>query len=118
MKIQKAPTDCRIIPYVCSSKKRLGLIQRKLRNMENTNDKNVIFPVPAVLPNGSGGFTCCPEVLTPREAALYLRLDLNGNWQQTLRYYREKKKLKATRIGKRLLYTRKALDEFLEKMTK
>ena len=86
--------------------------------MENTNDKNVIFPAPAVLPNGSGGFTCCPEVLTPREAALYLRIDLNGNWQQTLRYYREKKKLKATRIGRRIVYIRKELNIFTEKMTK
>ena len=73
---------------------------------------------PAVLPDGDGGFAPCPEVLVPREAALYLRLDLNGNWQQTLRYYRAKKKLKGTQVGKRVLYTRKALDEFLEKMTK
>jgi hypothetical protein len=86
--------------------------------MENTNDKNVIFPAMAVLPNGNSGFTFCPEVLTPREAALYLRLDLNGNWQQTLRYYREKKKLKATRIGRRIVYTRKELNIFAEKMTK
>ena len=86
--------------------------------MENTNNNNVIFPIPAVLPNGKGEFTFCPEVLTPLEAALYLRLDPNGNWKQTLRYYREKKKLKATRIGKRIVYTRKELHAFTERMTK
>jgi len=70
--------------------------------------------VPAVLPDGAGGYVPCPDVLTPREAALYLRLDLDGNWQQTLRYYREKRKLKGTRIGKRVMYTRMALAEFLD----
>jgi hypothetical protein len=70
-----------------------------------------------VLVDGDGRFVPCPELLTPREAAMYLRLDLDGNWEQTLRYYREKRKLKGTRVGKRVMYTRKALDEFLEKMT-
>jgi hypothetical protein len=61
-----------------------------------------------------------PAVLTPEEAAKYLRLDAAGckNPLQTLRYYRGKKKLKGTRIGRRVLYTRKALDEFLDRMTK
>lgn len=86
--------------------------------MAATNNEKIVFSAPAVLPDGSGGFTCCPEVLTPREAALYLRLDLNGNWQHTLRYYREKKKLRATRIGKRIVYTKKELNEFAERMTK
>jgi hypothetical protein len=86
--------------------------------VESTNKKDVTFSVTSILPNGSGGFVPCPEVLLPEEAARYLRLDLDGNWQQTLRYYREKKKLKGTQIGKRLLYTRKALDDFLERMTR
>jgi hypothetical protein len=86
--------------------------------MEPTNDKKYVFIAPAVLPNGDGSFLPCPEVLLPIEAAKYLRLDLGGNWQNTLRYYRERKKLKGTRIGKRIVYTRKALDDFLEKMTK
>ena len=88
------------------------------RKMEAKNQKNILCPTSTALPDGDGGFTCCPAVLTPRKAALYLRLDLKGNWQQTLRYYREKKKLKATQIGKRLVYTRKELDAFAERMTK
>lgn len=74
---------------------------------------------PAVLPDGNGGFTPCPTVLTEQEAIRYLRLDVVGHKSpaDTLRYYREKKKLKGTRIGRRLFYTRKSLDEFLEEMT-
>ena len=75
--------------------------------------------VSAVLPDGKGGFTPCPEVLTEEEAIRYLRLDVDGpeHPENTLRYYREKKLLKGTRIGKRIRYTRRSLDEFLERMT-
>jgi len=75
---------------------------------------------PAVLPDGQGGFSPCPTVLTEPEAIRYLRLDTVGHKSpaQTLRYYREKKKLKATQIGRKLFYTRKSLDDFLDRMTK
>ena len=88
--------------------------------MKTTDTNNLIFSAHAVLPDGNGGFAPCPELLTEDEAIRYLRLDIDGPTkpENTLRYYREKKKLKGTRIGKRVLYTRKALDEFLEKMTK
>ncbi len=88
--------------------------------MKSANDKNIVFVTPAVLPDGNDGFTPCPELLTEAEAIRYLRLDIDGpaKPENTLRYYREKKKLKGTQIGKRILYTRQALDEFLEKMTK
>jgi len=85
-----------------------------------TIDNNNVFVSPAVLPDGNGGFSPCPELLTEAEAIRYLRLDIDGpaKPENTLRYYREKGKLKATRIGKKLRYTRKALEEFLQKMTK
>ena len=88
--------------------------------MKTTDTNNLMFSAHAVLPDGNGGFAPCPELLTEDEAIRYLRLDIDGPTkpENTLRYYREKKKLKGTRIGKRVLYTRKALDEFLEKMTK
>lgn len=75
--------------------------------------------VPAVLPDGNDGFTPCPELLTEDEAIRYLRLDILGpaKPENTLRYYREKKKLKATKIGKKLRYSRKALNDFIEKMS-
>ena len=85
-----------------------------------TIDNNNVFVSPAVMPDGNGGFSPCPELLTEAEAIRYLRLDIDGpaRPENTLRYYREKKKLKGTQIGKRIFYTRKALGEFLEKMTK
>lgn len=59
-------------------------------------------------------------LLTEDEAIKYLRLDtLNlRNPSDTLRYYRNKRLLNATPISNHLFYTRKALNEFLEKITK
>ncbi len=82
-------------------------------------NENLMVPAPAVLPDGNGGFGPCPEVLTEEEAVRYLRLDIGGpkNPANTLRYYREKGKLKGTRIGNRVRYTRKQLDAFLDGVT-
>ncbi len=73
----------------------------------------------SVLPDSTGDFTPCPELLTEAEAIRYLRLDIDGpkKPRNTLRYYREKKKLRGTKIGRKMRYSRKALDEFIEKMT-
>ena len=86
--------------------------------MESTNKNTVLF-IAAALPDGNGGFGHCPELLTQEEAIRYLRLDIDGpaKPENTLRYYREQKKLKATKIGKKLLYSRKSLNEFIESMT-
>ena len=71
------------------------------------------------LPDGSGGFTPCPAVLTEEEAIRYLRLDVDGpaKPELTLRYYREKGLLQATRVGRRLRYRRVELDRLLENLT-
>ena len=73
----------------------------------------------AVLPDGNGGFTECPEVLTEAEAIRYLRLDVEGPEKPglTLRHYREKGVLRATRVGRRLRYRRVELERFLEQVT-
>jgi hypothetical protein len=73
----------------------------------------------AVLPDGNGGFTPCPEVLTEEEAIRFLRLDEintedSGN---TLRYYRKKGLLRATQVGKCIRYRRIELEKLLEKLT-
>jgi len=83
------------------------------------NENNMTIIAPAVLPDGNGGWSPCPELLTEEEAVRYLRLDtLNTKEPRlTLRHYRQQRKLKATKIGKRLLYSRKALDDFIEEMT-
>jgi len=75
--------------------------------------------MPPVLPDGRGGYTPCPDLLTEAEAIRYLRLDTIGhkNPSNTLRYYREKHKLRATKVGKGLFYTRKELGRFIEQLT-
>ena len=84
------------------------------------NNQQYNFVSSAVLPDGAGGFVPCPELLTPEEAVLYLRMDTIGhkNPLDTLRYYRSKGRLKGTKIGKGLFYTRKELDRFMEIMTR
>ena len=73
---------------------------------------------PAVLPDGNGGFTPCPELLTEAEAVRYLRLDIEGpnNPTNTLKYYRDQGVLRAVHIGRNLRYPRKELDLMVEKL--
>jgi len=73
----------------------------------------------AVLPDGNGGFTACPVLLTELEAIRYLRLDTLGRKDpsKTLQYYRERGLVKATRISNVNFYTRAAMDDFVQTMT-
>jgi len=73
----------------------------------------------SVLPDANGGFQPCPELLTEAEAVRYLRLDLDGPSKPalTLRYYREKGLLRATRVGRRLRYRRVELDRLLVRLS-
>ena len=82
-----------------------------MRARNNTD----VFVIPSVLPDGNGGFTPCPEVLTEDEAIRYLRLDLevSSDPRQTLKYYRDKGELVAIRIGRKNRYRRRDLDDFL-----
>ncbi len=71
------------------------------------------------LPDGRGGMTLCPELLTEAEAIRYLRLDTVaiGDPTETLRRYRERRLLRATQVSRRLFYRRIELDRFLERQT-
>jgi len=77
------------------------------------------FSAPAILPDGNGGFTPCPDLLTEDEAVRFLRLDEVGieDPAGTLRYYRKKGLLKATQVGKCIRYRRVELENFLAKIT-
>lgn len=59
-----------------------------------------------------------PELLTPIEAAQYLRLDELGTHTpisaiRTLNFWRDKAQLKATKFARRVWYRRSELDKFL-----
>ena len=86
------------------------------------NDRNGEEPIgtpmpPTILPGNPVEF--CPELLTPTEAIRYLRLDIDGprRPELTLRRYRELGLLRATKVGRRILYRRVELDGFLAKKT-
>ena len=68
------------------------------------------------MPDGSP----CPTVLLEADLVKFLRLEELGvkNPADTLRYYRERGKLQATRIGGHNCYTIQAALDFLEEMTK
>ena len=67
------------------------------------------------LPNGK----IMPELLTEQEAIHLLRLDTDTvkNPHRTLKYYRDKRQLKGTRIGNNFCYTKKELLAFIERAT-
>jgi len=65
---------------------------------------------------------CFGELLTPVEAAQYLRLDemhrhTPGSAIRTLNYWRDKGQLKATKFARRVWYRKGELDRFLEVKT-
>ena len=78
-------------------------------------DSDFKFEVPAVLPDGRGGFGPCPDVLTEGEAVLYLRLNTIAikNPSATLRRYRDSGLLRGVQISKSVFYLRCELEKFL-----
>jgi hypothetical protein len=84
-------------------------------------NNKITIAVSSVMPDGNGSWQPVPEVMTPDEAVLYLRLNESGckNPLKTLKYYshRDRGLLKPTRIGRRVYYTRKELNRFLEQVT-
>jgi len=62
------------------------------------------------------------ELLTPIEAAQYLRLDETGNHTpqtaiRTLNYWRDRGQLKATKYARRVWYLKEELENFLRNKT-
>ena len=63
-----------------------------------------------------------PELMTPLEAAQYLRLDQTGSHTplsavRTLRFWRNRGQLRATKYARHVWFRRKELDRFLEVKT-
>ena len=62
-----------------------------------------------------------PDLMTPVEAAMFLRLDQVGHTPEaairTLNYWRDKGELKSTKYARHVWYLREELDKFLENKT-
>ena len=62
-----------------------------------------------------------PDLMTPIEAAMFLRLDQIGHSPvsacRTLNYWRNQGKLKATKYARHIWYRKSELDRFLEVKT-
>jgi hypothetical protein len=62
-----------------------------------------------------------PDLMTPEEAAMYLRLDQTGHTPasacRTLNYWRDRGELKATKYARRIWYLRSEIEAFLRKKT-
>ena len=62
-----------------------------------------------------------PELMSPTEAAMFLRLDQVGHTpisaRRTLNFWRSKGELKATKYAKRVWYLKTELEAFLQKKT-
>jgi hypothetical protein len=80
-----------------------------------TDVQNSLLQGAAVLPDGNGGFTPCPALLTAEEATRFLRLDTLGRKspRKSLQYLLELGLLRACRISGTNFYRREALEAFL-----
>jgi len=62
-----------------------------------------------------------PDLMTPVEAAMFLRLDQTGHSPEsacrTLNYWRDHDELRATKFARHVWYLKKELENFLENKT-
>jgi len=62
-----------------------------------------------------------PDLMTPIEAAMFLRLDHTNNNPEsacrTLNYWRDRGELRATKYARHVWYLKKELEKFLENKT-
>ena len=72
---------------------------------EVVTSQNTVF-----MPDGA----IMPEILTAEEAIRFLRLEGENNPRRTLKYYRDKGKLCGVKIGRRMVYPKEALLNFVQ----
>jgi len=62
-----------------------------------------------------------PDLMTPAEAAMFLRLDQTGHTpksaRRTLNYWRDRGELRATKYARRVWYLKAELEAFLANKT-
>ena len=62
-----------------------------------------------------------PDLMTPEEAAMFLRLDQTGHnpksARRALNYWRDQGELRATKFARRVWFLREELERFLQNKT-
>ena len=90
--------------------------------MKSVDINNQILSTPSVLPDGNGGFTPCPELLTEEELVRFLRVPEvskskdYGNVIANLKRMRDLPRIHL--CGKTLYPTRKILEWIMEETNK
>jgi len=87
-------------------------MESKQQQTQSNRQRNGWPPRPAVF----------AELLTPVEAAQYLRLDETGSHTpesaiRTLSYWRDRGELRATKFARRVWYLKEELERFLQNKT-
>ena len=84
---------------------------------EKTAKTNIL---PAVLPDGNGGFTPCPELLTEEELIAFLRIpevSKSRDYHNVVEHLKRVRGLPKIHICRKALYPKKAILEWMEKET-
>ena len=74
----------------------------------------------AVLPDGNGGFTPCPELMTESEVIQFLRIPKvsnSKNYHYVIEHLKKFRDLPRIHVCRKALYPRKAVLEWIEKET-
>ena len=79
-----------------------------------------ILMSPAVLPDGNGGFTPCPELMTESEVVQFLRIPKvsnSKNFHNVIEHLKKFRDLPRIHVCRKALYPKKAVLEWIEKET-
>jgi hypothetical protein len=90
-----------------------------MKNSDWANCYN--FNAPAVLPDGNGGFTPCPELMTEAELIQYLRISLiskSENHHNVIEHLKRMRDFPRLAMCNKVLYPLEAVREWVKKETK
>ena len=85
---------------------------------EEKNTEMLVFP--AVLPNGNGDFTVCPELLTEEELIIFLRVpevSKSEDYHNVIENLKRMHDLPRIHMCGKLLYPREAIKEWIRSKT-
>ena len=78
------------------------------------------FATPVVIPDGNGGFTPCPELLTEEELTRFLRvaeISNSNDHHNVIEHLKRLRGLPRIHICNKVLYPKKALLDWIEQQT-